>query len=125
MLPCPFCGGTAKANFVLGEHWIECRHCRAQTALVEKLDRAVEIWNNRTKPPPKPATRKHRPLRSWVVYVWDKPPKINQELTEAITKYDVVAKSRSNAIAIAVDRHISDGHQLEDGEKYYSARVKK
>ena len=45
--PCPHCGAPAKAEFVMGETWIDCsKNC---TGLVDETveEKAIEAWNRR------------------------------------------------------------------------------
>jgi len=50
---CAKCGGVATVNNTeLTEkdeylYWIECSECNNRSFLVEKLDKAVNIWNNK------------------------------------------------------------------------------
>jgi len=50
---CAKCGGVATANNTeLTEkdeylYWIECSECNNRSFLVEKLDKAVNIWNKK------------------------------------------------------------------------------
>ncbi len=45
--PCPFCGGDAKLQHIMGEYWIECRGCEAETTFTVTEDGAAKRWNRR------------------------------------------------------------------------------
>lgn len=43
LLPCPFCGGEPK----LMQAWVECKKCRAMTAVSGTQNEAISAWNRR------------------------------------------------------------------------------
>lgn len=54
LLPCPFCGGEAIAEDLLGDYWhVYCQQCKAGTSIFNESDlgntkeQAIEAWNTR------------------------------------------------------------------------------
>ena len=47
--PCPFCGGEAKLNLLLGNYCVTCKSCMGAifpaTGMTE--EEAIEAWNRR------------------------------------------------------------------------------
>lgn len=48
-LPCPFCGGPARTDFIEERHsyLIECHDCDARGPICDDKNRAVAAWNRR------------------------------------------------------------------------------
>jgi len=51
LLPCPFCGGRARAGFgSRGDYWVECASCGASTKILSAQEEADRLWNSRHSP---------------------------------------------------------------------------
>lgn len=49
--PCPFCGGKAaviNSGVMIGQVYIACRDCYANTKSDSTVEKAMEAWNRRT-----------------------------------------------------------------------------
>lgn len=49
--PCPFCGGKAKTDTILGRPGVTCTKCRAfmRALFGEEENEVIEAWNRRVK----------------------------------------------------------------------------
>lgn len=47
--PCPFCGGEAEVNMLLGNYCITCKYCMGAIAPApyQTKDEAIKAWNRR------------------------------------------------------------------------------
>lgn len=52
-LPCPFCGGDAKSEFMPllenSYYYVRCKICRSSTRSCKTKDEAIAAWNRREK----------------------------------------------------------------------------
>ena len=51
LLPCPFCGGQARLHYAVGDDWVACENCQAQTALQPSRLEALGLWYRRAPSP--------------------------------------------------------------------------
>ena len=54
LLPCPFCGGDAREDYVETSFffWVECCECGVSGNILMSPDDAREAWNKRISTPP-------------------------------------------------------------------------
>ena len=65
LLPCPFCGAEASQGDG-HDAWIYCSRCTNQTAIYDKFETAMRVWNRRadTRPTPQPSSEYVKALES-------------------------------------------------------------